>query len=256
MKNKCSVILAGGLGTRMGKLTKTSPKTLVKVMGKPILWYIIKELLRNKFDKIIITLGYKGDKIKKYIEATFPNEISKICMVETGKFSSIPQRIDKIKSYIDTDSFLLTNGDALFEIDYKKKKKYFDKLKLDALLFSFSMIANFGIMELNRHNKISKFNKNQSFDLLTKKNKKKESLLIPYTGMAIIKKELLNTINFKNKNDFEIFFFNNLIRKKKVDFTRINRFWFSFDSQKDLDMASIKESFLHKSIYKIKNNYK
>ena len=61
-ENRCSVILAGGLGTRMGKLTKNSPKTLIKVKGKPIFWYIINELLKNNFDKIIITLGYKGKK--------------------------------------------------------------------------------------------------------------------------------------------------------------------------------------------------
>ena len=188
MKNRCSVILAGGLGTRMGKLTKNSPKTLIKVKGKPILWYIINEFLKNNFDKIIITLGYKGKKIKKYVKTTFPNEINKILMIETGIHSSISQRIYKIKDYIDTDSFLLTNGDALFQMDYKKKEKYFHKFKLDALLFTHSMLANFGIIEINRNKKILNFNKNQLFDVLIKKNMGKDEYLMPYTGMAIIKK--------------------------------------------------------------------
>ena len=149
MKNRCSVILAGGLGTRMGKLTKNSPKTLIKVKGKPILWYIINELLKNNFDKIIITLGYKGKKIKKYVKTTFPNEINKILMIETGIHSSISQRIYKIKDYIDTDSFLLTNGDALFQMDYKKKKNIF--INLNSMHYCFySMLANFGIIEINR----------------------------------------------------------------------------------------------------------
>ncbi len=74
--------------------------------------------------------------------------------------------------------------------------------------------------------------------------------------MAIIKKKLINNINFINENDFEMFFFNKLIKKKKVDFVKIDNFWFSFDNQKDLAMASIKGSFLNNSILKIKNNYK
>ena len=78
MKNKCAVILAGGFGTRMGQLTKNSPKTLVKVMGKPIIWYILNELLRNKFNKIIITLGYRGNKIRKYVEKEFKKKSTKL----------------------------------------------------------------------------------------------------------------------------------------------------------------------------------
>ncbi len=176
MKNNCAVILAGGFGTRMGKLTKSSPKALIQVMGQPILWYILKELLRNKFHKIIITLGYKGDKIKKYVEKAFPHEISKIIMIETGKLSSISQRIDKIKNHIDEDSFLLTNGDALFQFNYEKKKQYFNKFKLDALLLSHSMVANFGVIELSGRSKVLKFNKNQFFDSLIRNSKKKTKL--------------------------------------------------------------------------------
>ena len=68
------------------------------------------------------------EKNKKYVKTTFPNEINKILMIETGIHSSISQRIYKIKDYIDTDSFLLTNGDALFQMDYQKKKNIFINL--------------------------------------------------------------------------------------------------------------------------------
>ena len=254
MKNKCAVILAGGFGTRMGQLTKNSPKTLVKVMGKPIIWYILNELLRNKFNKIIITLGYRGNKIRKYVEKEFKKEIHKINLIETGQNSSIAQRIYKVKNFISSENFLLANGDAIFQINYQNKKKYFDNLNLDALLFSYQMIIKLGIIEINSNKKILSFNKEQFFDVLVQNQKKNKSYLMPYTGMAILKTKLLSKFNFKKENDFEIFFYNKLIKRKKVAFYKIKKFWFSFDNPKDILSAS-NNNFVKKKIHDLKKAY-
>ena len=61
-----AIILCGGRGTRLGALGKKFPKTLLKVHGKPIIWYIIKFLIRNSFNHFILPVGYKGGMIKKY----------------------------------------------------------------------------------------------------------------------------------------------------------------------------------------------
>ena len=64
---KSVVILCGGKGTRLGALGKKLPKSLVRVDGKPIIWYILKTLKKNKFNHFILPVGYKGSMIKSYI---------------------------------------------------------------------------------------------------------------------------------------------------------------------------------------------
>ena len=61
------VILAGGLGTRMSELTKTIPKPMVRVLGKPMIVHIMEHYYKYGFRNFYIALGYKGDLIKKYL---------------------------------------------------------------------------------------------------------------------------------------------------------------------------------------------
>ena len=61
------VILAGGKGSRLGSLTKVTPKPMVKIAGKPIIWHILKILSSQGIKEFIICLGYKGNIIKNYI---------------------------------------------------------------------------------------------------------------------------------------------------------------------------------------------
>ena len=67
MKNfKSAVVLCGGRGSRLGALGKKIPKAMVKIQGKEIIWYIVSVLKKNKFNQIILPLGYKGNMIKKF----------------------------------------------------------------------------------------------------------------------------------------------------------------------------------------------
>ena len=62
------VILAGGLGTRISEYTKTKPKPMIEIRGKPLIFYIMKQYARYGFTDFIIALGYKGDVIKRYFK--------------------------------------------------------------------------------------------------------------------------------------------------------------------------------------------
>ena len=64
----------GGRGTRLGILGKKLPKTLVKINNRPILWYIIKSLVKNSFNHFIFPTGYKGTMIKNYVTKNFSNK--------------------------------------------------------------------------------------------------------------------------------------------------------------------------------------
>ena len=68
LKTKTAIILCGGKGTRLGVLGKKIPKTLIKIQGKEILWYIINILKIHGFNNFIIPLGYKGNQVKKFFK--------------------------------------------------------------------------------------------------------------------------------------------------------------------------------------------
>ena len=67
MTQRTAVILCGGSGRRLGQLGKKIPKSLVKIRQKPIIWFILKSLKKNRFNHFILPIGYKGNQIKKYI---------------------------------------------------------------------------------------------------------------------------------------------------------------------------------------------
>ena len=68
MNYRSAIILCGGKGTRLGELGRKFPKTLVKIQGQSILWYILNSLRKNKFNHFILPVGYRGNQIKKFIE--------------------------------------------------------------------------------------------------------------------------------------------------------------------------------------------
>ena len=78
MSLKQVVIFVGGLGTRLGHITKTTPKPLIKIQDKPLIWYTISSLLKSGIDKIIFPLGYKGEMIENYLKKNLNTSSSTI----------------------------------------------------------------------------------------------------------------------------------------------------------------------------------
>ena len=101
MKNfRSAVVLCGGKGTRLGVLGKKIPKAMVKIQGKEIIWYIIKILKRNKFNQIILHLGYKGNMIKKK-NKKYRDLFSNVDLVDTGESSNNSKFAKKLTKYCD-----------------------------------------------------------------------------------------------------------------------------------------------------------
>ena len=92
-KRKTAIILCGGLGSRLGALSKKIPKSMVKINNYPILWFIIKNLIRNSFNHLILPIGYKGNLIKNYVRKNFKNKNIDIEIIDTGKNTKIAKRI-------------------------------------------------------------------------------------------------------------------------------------------------------------------
>jgi glucose-1-phosphate cytidylyltransferase len=133
-----SVILAGGLGTRLSEETATRPKPMVEIGGKPILWHIMKIYSAHGITDFVICLGYKGYVIKEYFanyflhmsDVTFDMRYNnknvheakaepwRVTLVETGEDTQIGGRIKRILPHIgNEDAFCLTYGDGVGDID-------------------------------------------------------------------------------------------------------------------------------------------
>ena len=138
------IILAGGFGTRLSGYTEKIPKPMINIGGRPILWHIMKSYAYFNHKDFYIALGYKGEIIKDYflnyrsLNANFSIDLSsgnvephnteyidwRVTLVDTGLKTMTGGRIKKLKSFIGSESFLLTYGDGLANIDINKLIKF------------------------------------------------------------------------------------------------------------------------------------
>ena len=123
------VILSGGLGTRLSEETHKIPKPMVKIGKMPIIWHIMQYYSYYGVNDFIICGGYKYQIIKKFF--SFKKNINsnwKVKVVNTGNNSNTGERIKRIKKYVN-DTFLLTYGDGLSDINISKLIKFHRKFK-------------------------------------------------------------------------------------------------------------------------------
>ncbi|MCP4417267.1 MAG: glucose-1-phosphate cytidylyltransferase [Chloroflexi bacterium] len=133
------VILAGGYGTRISEETGVRPKPMVEIGGKPILWHIMKLYSSHGLNDFIICLGYKGYVIKEYFanyflhicDVTFDIKQNKVevhqnnaepwrvTLVNTGVSTMTGGRIKRVRDYIGDETFCLTYGDGVSDVDLR-----------------------------------------------------------------------------------------------------------------------------------------
>lgn len=172
-----TVILAGGFGTRLSEETDIKPKPMVEIGEKPILWHIMKLYSHFGFDEFVICLGYKGYIIKEYFANYFihqsdltidlgKNEIEvhdssaepwKITLVDTGLNTMTGGRIKRIKKYVEEDSFMLTYGDGLSDVNINNLINFHQKHNKYATLTSVQPLGRFGALDMNQSGKINNF---------------------------------------------------------------------------------------------------
>ena len=89
LNNIWAVILCGGRGSRLGSITETTPKPLVKVHDKPILWYIMNNLISKGIKKFIFPLGYKGEMIEEFVCSNYDgNDFDIVCVEKDRELES------------------------------------------------------------------------------------------------------------------------------------------------------------------------
>ena len=173
------VILCGGMGTRLREETEYKPKPMVEIGGKPILWHIMKIYACYGFTEFILCLGYKGNVIKEYffryemmcndctIRLGKGNNIIyqnghkeqdfKITLVDTGYNTMTAGRIKRIEPYIKTDTFMVTYGDGLADIDILRLLNFHKSHGKMATLTASRPPSRFGILDLANDGTVNRF---------------------------------------------------------------------------------------------------
>lgn len=131
------VILAGGMGTRLGEETEVRPKPMVEIGGRPILWHILKHYHHHGFSDFHIALGYKGDLIKRYfldyaalsgslrlntgrnaiLPLGHPPENWDIHLIETGPSTNTGGRVRRLAEFVKGGTFMVTYGDGVSNVN-------------------------------------------------------------------------------------------------------------------------------------------
>lgn len=170
-------ILAGGHGTRLAEETEVRPKPMVEIGGHPILWHIMKHYASYGHNEFAIGLGYKGEYIKKYmtdyaklngslsvdmksgIVETFDKEDLdwKLDLVETGLDTMTGGRIKRLIPYMGYETFMLTWGDGVSDVDLDKLLEFHKAHGKLATLTVVRPPARYGHLEIGSEGNVESF---------------------------------------------------------------------------------------------------
>lgn len=181
-----TVILCGGLGTRLREETEFRPKPMVEVGGRPILWHIMKSYAHHGFHDFVMCLGYRGNAIKEYfLNYEAMNNDFSICLgqksqiryhnlhteqgfgvtlADTGLNCMTGGRIRKIQKYVDGETFLLTYGDGLSNVDIRSLVEFHKSHGKIATVTTVPPISRFGMLELAAEDRVQRFTEKPKSD--------------------------------------------------------------------------------------------
>jgi len=156
------VILAGGFGTRISEYTKNIPKTMIPINKVPILIHLINHYRKYNFNDFYIATGYKSNVIKNYFNK---NKIKncKINLIDTGLNTMTGGRLKRLSKYLGNETFLMTYGDGLSNVNIKKLVKFHKQKKKLVTLTAVRPPARFGAIKIT-NNKVRYFKEKSSLD--------------------------------------------------------------------------------------------
>lgn len=239
------VILCGGKGLRMKGANNNLPKPMALVKDKPVLWHIMKIYSKFGYNDFILPLGYGGDKIKEYFmnyewrnsdltkdfkkdRIHYYDDIDiknwKITFVDTGLDTMTGGRIQRIKDYIDKDTFMLTYGDGLSDININNLYNYHKKLGKIATLTAVERKSQYGVLNIQKGLATS-FAEKTSIDGYIN------------GGFFILNKRIFNYLTGDNCI-FEEEPLRTLVKEKELAVYTHNGYWHAIDTPKDLKIAN------------------
>ena len=180
------VILAGGFGTRISEESHLKPKPMIEIGGKPIMWHIMKEYSYYGFNEFIICAGYKQEAIKEWFSDYFLHnsditfdftggkrdmvvhnqhcEPWKVSVVDTGLNTMTGGRIKRIKPYVNGETFMMTYGDGVSDVDIGKLLEFHRKKGKLATITSVMFEQTKGYLDLSKEDDVRAFREKSQAD--------------------------------------------------------------------------------------------
>ena len=179
------VLLAGGFGTRISEESHLKPKPMIEIGTMPILWHIMKTYSHYGYNEFIICAGYKQEYIKKWFSDYFlhtsditfyftnDNEVIihnkhaepwKVTVVDTGLNTQTGGRVKRIKEYVGNETFMLTYGDAVGDINIKELVKYHKSHGKLGTVSVYNFGQNKGVLDIKDDGTVAAFREKSDLD--------------------------------------------------------------------------------------------
>lgn len=238
------VLLAGGLGTRISEESHLKPKPMIEIGGKPILWHIMKYYSQFGFHEFVICLGYKQYVVKEFFadyflhtsDVTFDlannkmevhnnySEPWKVTLVDTGLNTMTGGRIKRVKEYLDGDTFMLTYGDGVADINIRELLKYHRSHGRMATITAAQPGGRFGILDIENDGTITNF-----------KEKKKEDGGWINAGFMVLEPSIMDLIE-GDDTVFEKYPLAEAARMGQLNAYRHRGFWQCMDTLREKNL--------------------
>jgi glucose-1-phosphate cytidylyltransferase len=181
-----TVLLAGGLGTRLREETEFRPKPMVQVGNRPILWHIMRAYSHFGHNDFVVCAGYKGEIIKEYFRE-FQSEVSdftvtlgqkhsiefhdkyveegwKVTVADTGQSTMTGGRLFKARKYINDETFMCTYGDGLADVNINKLLDFHKSHGKIATITAIKPVSRFGVLDLSPTGRVEQFREKPQAD--------------------------------------------------------------------------------------------
>jgi glucose-1-phosphate cytidylyltransferase len=240
-----TVILCGGTGTRLKEETEFRPKPMVHVGNRPVLWHIMKTYAYFGYTDFVLALGYKGEMIKNYfchyelmnndvtIELGKPEKIQihqkhnesgwKVTLADTGEKALKGARLKKVERYINEDTFMMTYGDGLANVNINELLNFHHGHGKLATVTGINPASRFGELKI-KGNRVDSFSE-----------KPKDSNGLVNGGFFVFSKKIFDYLSEDNNCDLEIGQLEKIASEGQLMVYRHAGFWACMDTIRDME---------------------
>jgi len=240
-----AVILCGGMGTRLKEETEYKPKPMVEIGDKPILWHIMKLYAHYGIKDFVLSLGYKGEMIKEYfynyeilsndftIELGNKKDIEihsnnaekdwRITLADTGDKSLKGARLKRVQQYVDDDTFMLTYGDGIANVDIKNLLEFHRKHGKLATVTGINPSSRFGELKI----------KGDQVEAFSEKPKNGDGLI--NGGFFIFNRGIFDYLSEDENCDLEIGPLEKIAAEGQLMVYKHRGFWACMDTIRDME---------------------
>ncbi len=239
------VILCGGLGTRLREETEFRPKPMVRIGERPIIWHIMKHYSRYGVDRFVLALGYKGEMIRDFflryslincdvtIELGKPDQFKAhghhdesdwtVTLADTGQDNLKGSRLKQVERYIDGNTFMMTYGDGVSNVDIDALLKFHRSHGKLATVTGVSATSRFGELKIDGDCVTSFLEKpNETNDFIN-------------GGFFVFNRKVFDFLNADASCDLEYGPMEAIVKDGQLMVYRHTGFWACMDTLRDVD---------------------